>query len=136
MTRHNKSLAVSTEIERAHDSLRSAETLLGAGLYNDSISRAYYSVFHMACATLLTQGLEAKSHAGVRTLFNLHFVKTEKIEHKYLKLLTRMQAHREEADYTSKIVFQKAAAQKLFEDAKAFRSAMMDFIRSSGFERL
>ena len=133
MTRHNRGLAVATELQRANDALQAAETLLHAGLYNDSVSRAYYGVYHIAYAVLLTRGLEPKSHAGLRTLFSFHFVKTGKIEQKYLRLIANMQTHREEADYTSKVIFEKKQAERLLEDAKAFRHAMTHFLRTSGF---
>jgi uncharacterized protein (UPF0332 family) len=45
--------------------------------------RTYYAAFHAAQAMLASQGLEADTHAGVRTLFHLHFIKLKRIDPKF-----------------------------------------------------
>ena len=47
---------IKKEIERAEKSLRAARPLYQEDLYEDSISRSYYSILHAAKAGLLMKG--------------------------------------------------------------------------------
>ncbi len=52
-------------MERARQSLKAAQTLCEAGLFDDSASRAYYAVFHAATAVFMLRGMAFKKHGGV-----------------------------------------------------------------------
>ena len=68
MTDENKRTNIAAEVARGDDSLESAEILLGAGKLADSVSRAYYAVFHYGRALLLMLGEEPKTHGGLDRL--------------------------------------------------------------------
>lgn len=65
-------------IQKASRKLEVAERLLKSEDYEDSVSRAYYAVYHATQAPLQTEGVRAESHKGAVTLFGLLFVKTGK----------------------------------------------------------
>ncbi len=65
------------------NALESAKVLYRSELYDDSISRAYYSILHAARAVLLTQNLVTKSHSGLQRLFGQYFVLTGELEKEY-----------------------------------------------------
>jgi uncharacterized protein (UPF0332 family) len=88
-----------SHLKKARDKLRVAAQLLDLGSYDDSVSRAYYAAFHAAQAMLASQGLEADSHAGVKTLFGLHFIKTKRLDAKFGRYLKNLKDDREEGDY-------------------------------------
>ncbi|WP_250638327.1 HEPN domain-containing protein [Thermococcus siculi] len=52
------------ELEVAEEELSSAYILFEHGKYRDSISRAYYSMFHAARALILLKGMTPKKHSG------------------------------------------------------------------------
>lgn len=87
------------ELARADESLRAAEVLLREGLLSDAVGRAYYAAFHAVRALLFSVGLEPRSHRGALHLFNLHFVRTGKLEARHLAALARAQYDRTTADY-------------------------------------
>jgi len=60
---------VRASLRRADKALLAAKFLLEKDLLEDSISRAYYAMFHAAQAILYTKGLKAKSHVGIKSLF-------------------------------------------------------------------
>lgn len=130
MTKPNRKIAIDNELERMEESLRAAKALLDQNLYRDSISRAYYAVYHAACAVLFTKGLEAKSHGGIRSYFSLYFVKTGELDRKYQRLFSKMQKFREEADYESEMVFGEKDGQEIFEEASSFCGDMKKFIKT------
>ena len=50
MTGPNREENTLAEMQRAEQTLLAAEALLGLGMWNDAVSRAYYVAFHAACA--------------------------------------------------------------------------------------
>lgn len=67
-------------LHRARQHLKSARDLLVNEDLADSISRSYYAIFQAARALLAVEGLESRKHSGVVSLFNRHFVKTDKVD--------------------------------------------------------
>lgn len=134
MTEKNKAHAIHIELEHADESLAEASLLFEWEHYNASISRSYYAAFFTARAVLLTQGIEPKSHGGAHTLFNLHFIKTGKVDKKYSRLLVNMQKNREQADYASEKKFKKEDAEKIFRHATEFFTEMRQFVYRQGFK--
>ena len=127
MTGENKRAAIVSELARADESLRAAAVLVDAGLLHDAESRLYYAVYHAAVALLLTENLEPRSHAGVASLFGLHFVKPGRIDPDDGRLLVRMQKYRAEADYGRDFVLTDAA---LREDLALCRG-FIDHVRAA-----
>ena len=112
---------IALEIERGDEALKSAETLLTAGLYRDAMSRTYYAVLHYARALLATKGCFPKSHHGVMQLFSQHFIKTGVIAIETGRILARQQKFREESDYTVESRFSPEAIETEIADARHFR---------------
>jgi len=90
---------VKAQISKSEEKLRAARLLLKDEFFDDAISRAYYAVFHAANAVLLTEGMNAESHSGLKTLFGLRFIKTGKIDRKYGRILNKLKDERENGDY-------------------------------------
>ncbi len=90
---------IKKHIELAKKRIHSAEILRNEKEYRDAVSRAYYAFFDAASALLLTEGLVAKTHAGLITLFSLHFIKKGRIKSKFATFFKRAKEAREEADY-------------------------------------
>gem|GEM_PF-1983158 len=88
---------VEAEVEKGQTSLRAARALLGLGFPDECVARAYYGLFHLVCAVLLTEGLEARSHSGVDHLFNLHFVRAGRLDSGLAKAFARLTQFRLQA---------------------------------------
>jgi len=52
-------------VNKAQRSLKVAQRLYKDGEYDFAVSRAYYSMFYMAAALLLTKELSFSKHSGV-----------------------------------------------------------------------
>lgn len=104
----------------AKDRLESAEILLTAGQYRDSISRSYYAFFDVVAALLATKGLIPKTHSGALQLFSLHFVKDGPFPKEYSKKMRDLLEDRTEADYDWKVEFTKEEAKEALSEAKEF----------------
>ena len=108
---------IRAELELAGDALRAAEALLGLGLPNDAVSRAYYAAFHAARALLLSASLEPKTHRGVMALLNARF---GEIGEEQLSSFARLQTFRSIADYDARSRLSMSRASSEVASARAF----------------
>ena len=56
-------------LEKAEKKLEVAKKLFDSADYEDSVSRAYYAVFHASQALLLTEGEKAETHEAKESGF-------------------------------------------------------------------
>lgn len=130
MTDENKRANIAAELARCDQSLQAARVLLEAGLLHDAESRLFYAAYHAAVALLLTESLEARSHAGVAQLLGLHFVKTGKLDPDDARLFARLQKYRVEADYSTAFVLTSTAIEEDLEASTAFVGRVRALIAS------
>lgn len=93
------------------------------GLVEDSISRAYYAMYHAALALLATKGERPRTHGGVMTRFHLHFVKPGLFPAPLADAFARAKDFREYADYETGSWLDEAEAARLIEEAGRFLEA-------------
>lgn len=109
-----------SHLKKARDKLRIAAKLIELSGYDDSVSRAYYAAFHATQAMLASQGLAADTHAGVKTLFNLHFIKTKRLDAKFGRYLRNLKDDREEGDYEALSTVNAEIARNALREATEF----------------
>ncbi|MFH0774130.1 MAG: HEPN domain-containing protein [bacterium] len=107
-------------MKSSYERLSSAELLLGAEKFRDSISRSYYAFLDAADALLLTKDLRPKSHSGTLRLFSQHFIKEDILDRKYSRWFKRIEKARLEADYERAKEFTQVEAKEALEEAKEF----------------
>lgn len=107
-------------IEKARESLQAARLLSDQGFNNFAVSRAYYAMFYVAEAFLLSEGLSFSKHAGVISAFGQHFVKTGRVPHPFHRYLIEGQASRNVGDYDLSANLSKAEAAELIRRAQEF----------------
>ncbi|KXA88781.1 hypothetical protein AKJ66_02745 [candidate division MSBL1 archaeon SCGC-AAA259E22] len=107
-------------LEKAEERLDAARLLLENGKYEDSINRAYYSMYHSAMALLQTEGVSPKTHKGLIGEFGKRFVKTGKIDRRFSTMLTHAESLRESADYGIEPEIKSEDAEKVVKNAEKF----------------
>jgi len=88
------------QIALAREAWDAADILLTNRSYRAAINRLYYACFYAVEAVLLTHGLSAKTHAGVRILFNAHVIRDSELPKVCGDLYTRLFDMRHETDYS------------------------------------
>ena len=83
----------------ADQRLMAAKVLMAQHLFDDAISRAYYSMFSAASAALASINVTSRSHTGLRSQLGLHFVQTGLLDPRYAKMLARAFEARQGSDY-------------------------------------
>ena len=120
-------------IKQAEETLSDAENMLKNHLSPRSIiNRAYYSMFYAILALYINDGLNLKTskHAGVISIFDKEFVHSGKIDKNFSKILHRIFISRQEGDYKELVKISRDDAARSVADAKAFLSAIKNFIKS------
>lgn len=87
---------VKVRLDRAKEDILTAEELLALKRYRAAVNRAYYALFGLTTAALLTKKIERSKHSGVEAAFNQYFVKEEIIEIEYGRIFDYVRRKREE----------------------------------------
>lgn len=90
---------VSYRMNRAKECLVEAGLLAGHQHWNSCLNRLYYACFYAASALLIAEGHESSKHSGSRSLFNLHFVKTGRMDKELAACFNDLFDLRQESDY-------------------------------------
>lgn len=107
MTEWNRDLIL-YRLTRASETLKDALILAEAGRWNACVNRLYYSCFYAISALLVSDGLSSSKHAGVRSLFNKHYVKTGKVPKNLSLIYNDLFERRQEGDYIDFVHFQES----------------------------
>ncbi|MFN9174243.1 MAG: HEPN domain-containing protein [Synechocystis sp.] len=86
-------------VQKAQDSLRAAKILAAEDLANFAVSCAYYAMFYIAEALLLTENLSFSKHFAVISKFGEYFVRTGIIPSQYHRYLIDAEQMRLKGDY-------------------------------------
>ena len=119
MSKSNDEL-VSYRLERARETLTDAHILADAGRWNPCVNRLYYACFYAVSALLIQEGLSASRHTGLRSLFNRHFVRTNKITRDEARIFNDLFERRQEVDYVDFVSFEESQVRSWLPEAEAF----------------
>ena len=108
------------QLKTAWERLDAARYLFDGGFYKDSVSRAYYPMYHAAVAILTLKNIKARRHSGVLRMFGLHVIQEEDMEHYYAKALKFAKGEREKGDYDIFAEISEEEAETVIDDAEKF----------------
>lgn len=119
-------------LQQAQERLSSATILLEHSMHRDSVSRAYYAMLAAARALLAARGFEARTHSGVVSLINEHYVKTGELSRESGRRLMEAKDLREDSDYADFVEVTQADAAKQLEDAVDFVDEAGELLADNG----
>lgn len=105
---------------KARESLRAAKLLATNALPDFAASRAYYTMFYVAEAFLLGEGLAFSSHAAVIGAFGREFARTGRVPVEFHRYLIDAQDIRNRGDYNIDPAIPEAEANELIFQAELF----------------
>src|SRR4029450_9709897 len=118
-------------LDRARDAPAEAVLLLDSGHANTGVNRLYYACFYAVSALLLTKGLTATSHSGLRTLFHQHLTRPGLLPLGQGPLYDRLFDQRQRSDYADLVHFGVDEVRAWSMDAQAFVDAVAVLIRTA-----
>jgi uncharacterized protein (UPF0332 family) len=116
-------------LENAHQTMKEARLMLDNEYWNAAINRIYYACYYAATALLLNNGIEAQTHAGVRQMLGLHFVRTGQLSIKLSNYYSNLFAKRHSGDYDAFICFDKDTVETIYPQAEEFIAAIEGLIK-------
>ena len=102
-------------VEKGGRALQAARDHLSKGDADFASSKAYYAVFHLMQAVLLTKGLTFSKHAGVISGFSEHFIKPGIFQAEFGGIIQRLRKDRELGDYGYQISVNIEEAKRMSE---------------------
>jgi uncharacterized protein (UPF0332 family) len=111
---------VKYRISRAHETLREVDILIENKLWNIAVNRLYYGCYYAVIALLISMKIKAQTHAGVRQMFGLHFIKTGLIDKELGKYYSIIFDKRLTGDYDDFIDYEKDDVLAMVVPAKEF----------------
>ena len=113
-----KRAVVAYRLDKANKTLDDAKKVIELELWATAANRLYYAAYYAVSALLLVNGLNAKTHDGIIRLFNMHYIKTEKIDMELGRQYNRLFTMRITGDYGDCFDLQEADVKPLLEPAK------------------
>ena len=115
-------------LQRAKETLLTAESNLSNGQYVDSLNRSYYAVFHAIRAVNSLLGFDSKKHSGVIAFFNKNFVKSGVFDKSMADIIKGTSLFRTRSDYEDFFIASRHDAETQLSNAKIFVNAVSDFL--------
>ncbi|MBI1852762.1 MAG: HEPN domain-containing protein [Planctomycetes bacterium] len=110
-------------VAKGRRSLAGASLLHAKGDHDFAASRAYYAMFYVAQALLLSRGLTFSKHSAVIAAFGREFVKSGEFGPEHYAALRTAFDQRNVSHYGYSTAFPENAAQEIIKRGEAFPSA-------------
>ena len=111
-------------LKKAREWLKEAENSLRGNALNSSILASYMVMFHAARTILFLDGFREKSHACVARYLDEKYVKTGKLDKKWVELLDHSREIRHNDQYDLSYFSTKEEAENALKSANDFFAAM------------
>jgi uncharacterized protein (UPF0332 family) len=117
---------------QARETLADASALLSHGTTRSVVNRVYYSMFYATLALLQTIEKSSSKHAGVISLFDIHFAKTGIVPRDLSKMIHAIFDLRQNSDYQMTESISEDKAKDALEQAKAYIAFAEQYLIRSG----
>lgn len=117
-------------VEKAEQSLQAARLLQEHGQFSFAASRAYYSMFYLAEAVLLEEGLAFSKHGAVHAAFGQRYAKTGRLPSELHRYLIEGMETRHLGDYSTTPVAAEESAEQIVRAEEFLRVVTQQLGRS------
>lgn len=114
--------------QRAIDTIQEAIYNAKGGYFNIAVNRLQYVAYYAVSALLLKNQYGATTHAGVKALFSLHFVRTGLVEAEHGKTFLILFENRQSGDYEDFVYCDQEIFDYLFPKTKVLVNAIAELI--------
>lgn len=115
---------VAYRISRAKETLNEIPVLKKEGFYNTAVNRLYYACFYAVSALLSKNRVNSSTHAGVKQMFGLYFIKTGIISAEQGRFFSILYDRRQSGDYDDFIYSSESEIDELYPEAVKFIDAI------------
>ena len=97
---------VTIRLQRSKETLQDAKDIANMNLWRAASNRLYYACYYAVSALLIKNEFSPRTHAGVISLFNLHFVLKGLITEEQGKFYSKLFEIRQDGDYDDWVVIE------------------------------
>ena len=120
MNDDDRSDLIVLRLENSQSAMQESKLLIDNGYWNAAINRMYYGCYYAVSALLISKGIQAQTHAGVRQMLGLHFVKKGLLSARNNAFFSDLFAKRHSGDYDVYIYFNEEITKSLYPQAIEF----------------
>ena len=124
----SRNALVEYRLQRAKDTLLEVEEIIELGFFNSSVNRLYYACYYAVIALLVRENINAQTHAGVKQMFGLHFIATNKITKESGRFYSQIFNERMTGDYDDFISFDIETVRALLQKSQDFIQEISVFL--------
>ena len=128
-----KSEIIQGMIAKAKEKLEAATILLERNIFDDSVSRSYYAVFHAISAALFTKGLSFSSHSQTIGMFNKEFIHAGIFPKSYSTEIHFLFDKRESGDYDIDSSIDQGIAKRCLSSANEILNSIEQYLISENY---
>lgn len=129
MNQSDKQLFISNKLKKAQAVLLQIQSLISFNFHDVSVNRMYYACFYCSQALVAVHDAYPKSHKGLLTLFQQHYVKEQKFPLALAYFYQDIFHQRQMADYSDEFVIDQETVHHFFEQANAFVAETKSILR-------
>lgn len=115
-------------LDKAIENLKAAQLLLQNGYIEIAASRAYYAMFYVAEALLLSRELVFSSHSAVVAAYGREFAKTQTLDPRFHRHLIDAEDLRHSGDYGAGPAVMREQVEQVLHEAADFIHAAEVFL--------
>lgn len=127
--KYSKEEIVAYRLEKSERDLRSDKALAEVSSWDGVINKLYYAAFHAVSALPEYYDIKHRSHSGAKAMFELHYVKTAKLNPNWGNFYTHLFEERYDSDYEDFAVFTEEQVSPLISQTEEFIGVIKDLIR-------
>ena len=132
MNEEDRKEIVKYRLTKAHETLHEVEKHIENKFWNTAVNRLYYACYYAVIALLISKKIKAQTHAGVRQMLGLHFIKTGLINIELGRYYSNIFDKRLTGDYDDFIDYEKDDVLALIQPAKEFIQEIDKLIETIG----
>lgn len=115
-------------MSRAEETLCEASYNAAGKYFNAAVNRLYYACYYAASALMLVNNIEASTHAGIKTMLGLKFIKPGKLDVKYGRIYQQLFENRQSGDYEDFVYCDQTLYDNLYPQAVDFVNTIKQLV--------
>jgi len=131
LTQDERAELIKHRVEKSRSLHNEALFLFDSGLYNTSVNRIYYAMYHAVSALALKDSFTTSKHLQLIGWFNREYVKTGRTDINSGKYLTRAFEMRSKSDYDDFVNYSQDEVKELLANMESFLETIDRLISST-----
>ena len=129
MSNNLKEELIKFRLVRAEESFSIAIHAASQKYWNSVASDLYYTCFYLISALFAKNDIKTSTHSGVKTVFGSEFIKKEKVDAKWGKLLNDLFEKRQLGDYGDFVFLSEEEIYPLIQEVEEFKNIIKKMIQ-------